>query len=343
MGSDSKQTYDVKEQRMQVNKITRRDFLGLAIAPVVAYVLQGCGVDKYLTSSSANENITPTLVKPGLLIPLGRLNQNNNKIQLFINTVLYEPKIIEDGNGGYWYKLALDALKREDKVILTIKKLNDRCILLEKNIDKKRWIVAGPLIDSDNPQIVSKAIQITEGYKGNNEKAHQILQYVVDKIAFQLFAGMHYQTASMTLKRGSGICVNHSRLFVALCRAAGIPARTVSGALLDDQGIFSHHEWAEFYDDNQSWHPLEPTFSNEMDLVDLRRFDLIYNIESNPIYPFIKGWETDSVKLENGDISIFCPNWALQEQTGRMDYTVMNDNSPKSVEIKIEYELSKYI
>ena len=333
----------MKKQGMQINNITRRDFLVVAVAPVIAYVLQGCGVDKFINGNPMNENITPTLVKPGLLIPLGRLNQNNNKIRLFINTMLYEPKIIEDGDGGYWYKIALEDLKKEDKVILTINKSNDRYILLEKNIDEERWITAGPFIDLNNSEIVSKAIQITAGYKSNNDKANQILQYVVDEIAFKLFPGMHSQTASMTLKRGYGICVNHSRLFVALCRAAGIPARTVSGALLDDQGIFSHHEWAEYYDDDRSWHPLEPTFSNEMDLVDLRRFDLIYNIESNLIYPFVDGWETDSVKLENGDISIFCPNWALEEQTGRMDYTVIKDNYPKSVDIRIEYEVSKYI
>jgi hypothetical protein len=281
--------------------------------------------------------------KTGLLIPIGRLLKNNNKVQLSINSKPFEPEVIEDGSGGFWFKIPFDKLQKKDQVNINIVKTNSNTLLYEGSIDQKKWTAPCPLINSDNPDIAAKAEKLTKGCNGNNEKAKKVLDFVVNQIKFELYPGMHYSTASATLKKGYGICVNHSRLFVALCRAAGIPARTVSGTMIGEEKVYSHHEWVEFYDDDRNWHPLEPSFSTDFNFVDLKRIDLIYDIESNPIYSFADGWETDRVKLKNGDISIFCSNWSLQELTGQMSYKMLNDKYPESVEVEVEYDMSKYI
>ena len=50
----------------------------------------------------------------------------------------------------------------------------------------------------------------------------------------------------------------HTLLYVALARAAGIPARPVSGLLLVD-GRFYFHSWAEIFLDR--WVPVDPTWN----------------------------------------------------------------------------------
>lgn len=49
-------------------------------------------------------------------------------------------------------------------------------------------------------------------------------------------------TAADALAAGSGVCQDSAHLMIALCRAAGLPARYVSGHLLGDGGT---HAWVE--------------------------------------------------------------------------------------------------
>ena len=52
-------------------------------------------------------------------------------------------------------------------------------------------------------------------------------------------------TAAETLAAGSGVCQDMAHIFVAACRAAGVPARYVSGYILTDDRHAASHAWAE--------------------------------------------------------------------------------------------------
>jgi hypothetical protein len=76
--------------------------------------------------------------KAGLLIPMGRLLKNNNKVQLSINSKPFEPEVIEDGSGGFWFKIPFDKLQKNDQVDIKIVKTNSipcymRKISIKKN------------------------------------------------------------------------------------------------------------------------------------------------------------------------------------------------------------------
>ena len=64
------------------------------------------------------------------------------------------------------------------------------------------------------------------------------------------------------LKRPGGKCTDIHSLFVALCRAAGVPAREVFGVRLgkkDVQDVTTwQHCWAEFYLPGYGWVPVDP-------------------------------------------------------------------------------------
>jgi len=55
-----------------------------------------------------------------------------------------------------------------------------------------------------------------------------------------------------------GDCNEHSALYCALARAAGIPARTATGIVYLD-GRFYYHAWNEVLLDG-SWFPVDSTF-----------------------------------------------------------------------------------
>lgn len=279
--------------------------------------------------------------KPELLIPIGRL-RDTGEVRAAINSEPFDPRILDDGYGGQWLGIPLERLHKRDRVTVTFVKTGDRILSGEDRIETGRWTEPSPYIDSDNPKLRQKAKELTAGCQGADEKAGKILEYVVHEIAFQLYPGMHRSTASRTLDAGYGICVNHSRLFVALCRAAGVPARTVSGAHTGEDNRYYHHEWVEFYD-GTNWHALEPTFSDDLRFENPRRLDLVYEIEANSLYRFDSGWEKTCVVLKNGSISVFCPDWREQQLTGRMSFEMVRDQSPDSVEVTVEYDMAKYL
>jgi transglutaminase-like putative cysteine protease len=70
-------------------------------------------------------------------------------------------------------------------------------------------------------------------------------------------------SAREVLRTRVGDCNEHTALFVAMARAAGIPARIAVG-LAFVRGAFYYHAWPEVYIDEGSrglWLPVDPTFN----------------------------------------------------------------------------------
>ena len=72
-----------------------------------------------------------------------------------------------------------------------------------------------------------------------------------------------FESVDEILKRGNGDCGAYSALFVAVCRAGGIPAREVWGVVKSSErfappGHLGSHVWAEVYLAGRGWVPVEP-------------------------------------------------------------------------------------
>jgi transglutaminase-like putative cysteine protease len=69
------------------------------------------------------------------------------------------------------------------------------------------------------------------------------------------------------LKQGKGDCTEHTRLFVALSRAAGIRAREVKGLVFANYGqggpALYWHAWAEVQV-GADWIAMDPTFNQDV-------------------------------------------------------------------------------
>jgi transglutaminase-like putative cysteine protease len=74
------------------------------------------------------------------------------------------------------------------------------------------------------------------------EFAEQCCAVVKAAISYEFGVTSHTTTAAEALAGGRGVCQDHAHLALAICRAAGVPARYISGHLLGDSGT---HAWIE--------------------------------------------------------------------------------------------------
>ncbi len=112
-----------------------------------------------------------------------------------------------------------------------------------------------PLIQSDDPRVRAQASQIVGTERNPARAARLIADWVSRQVARE--AGVGVPGAVQVLGQRRGDCNEHTVLYVALTRAAGVPARTAAG-LLYAGGRFYYHAWAEVY--LGDWVAVDPTF-----------------------------------------------------------------------------------
>ncbi len=108
-------------------------------------------------------------------------------------------------------------------------------------------------IQSTHPLISEKVEELCQG----EHRVGVILERfhaAVTNLEPQAFSGT--TDALTALRLGEASCNGKSRLFVALCRNKGIPARLVGGLILENDSKRTSHQWAEVYVDGV-WVPMD--------------------------------------------------------------------------------------
>ena len=117
------------------------------------------------------------------------------------------------------------------------------------------FLEAEPLLESNSPEVRSLAIRIRGSESSPRVVAERINRWVYDSLRKEITVGV--PSALATLRSRVGDCNEHTQLYVALARAAGIPARVAAGlAYLD--GKFYYHAWPEVW--LERWVAVDPTF-----------------------------------------------------------------------------------
>ncbi len=123
----------------------------------------------------------------------------------------------------------------------------------------KRYLEPASLIESDDATIRALADQLTEGKADPCEILSSIYDYVRTEIEYVANTAED-KGALWALQNGKGDCTEFSCLLVALCRAAGVPARWVLGITYADNPDDLIHSWAEVYLQGISWVSVDPTW-----------------------------------------------------------------------------------
>jgi transglutaminase-like putative cysteine protease len=82
-----------------------------------------------------------------------------------------------------------------------------------------------------------------------------LMDAVASRVQYQPGTTTVMDSASDVMARGEGVCQDQAHVALALCRAAGIPARYVSGYILvDDDAHAASHAWVDLWlQGEQAW------------------------------------------------------------------------------------------
>ena len=114
---------------------------------------------------------------------------------------------------------------------------------------------AEQFLEVDHHEIRELAERLADRSRDPRVVAQRINQWVYDSVAKEISIGIPSALHVLHTRRGD--CNEHAQLFVALARAAGIPARIASGLAYVD-GKFYYHAWPEIM--LRGWVAVDPTF-----------------------------------------------------------------------------------
>ena len=125
-------------------------------------------------------------------------------------------------------------------------------IPLRPDRDLRHYLQSGPLTNAKDASIIAAKDKAIAGVEGAWNEVHAIHGWVLDNVRYQ--ERDLIKPAHLALAEGVGDCQELSSLFVAMCRAHGVPARCV---------WIPRHSYAEFYLEDASgrghWFPVEST------------------------------------------------------------------------------------
>jgi len=141
----------------------------------------------------------------------------------------------------------------------------------EDSVIYHEYTASEELIESDHSLIVSTAKDVVGEEENPHEMALRIYHFVVERLAYE--AQPEERGALWALQNRRGDCSEYSYLFVALCRAVGIPSRVVTGFAFTSysESLSDGHMWAEYYLENYGWVPTDLSW-NLFDEMDSRHF-----------------------------------------------------------------------
>ena len=120
-----------------------------------------------------------------------------------------------------------------------------------------KFLGASGYIQTDAPAIRAKTEEILDGEVNSWRAAEKLCQWVYTAITEKKTSG-GFGSSLTALESLSGDCTEHTVLFIALARAAGIPARICSGIAFAQQDAFYYHFWVEVYVGR--WVQMDPTW-----------------------------------------------------------------------------------
>ena len=182
-------------------------------------------------------------------------------------------KISTDIDGNQWTHFEIARLEaNESRMMSYSAEVEMSPLIIPKRIsavaktnpyDKKfleKYLRPEPHLESDHPDIVAMAAKIdtSDALAFAKKAAKQVQKIVKYEVQPDEYG------AAFAIEKKKGDCTEFAALFVALCRAAGIPARTNAGFALAQK--WERHATAEFLTHGR-WIPIDLTMQRSGDLV----------------------------------------------------------------------------
>jgi len=100
-----------------------------------------------------------------------------------------------------------------------------------------------------------KALAASMTEKDEVERFHGLMKQIAERVEYKTGTTGTETTAEDALANGYGVCQDHTHIFAASARAAGFPARYISGYLKMDDVVdqVASHAWAEVHIPDLGW------------------------------------------------------------------------------------------
>ncbi len=125
---------------------------------------------------------------------------------------------------------------------------------------RSAYLVDDSKYDIHNPVIREAAEKAVGKERNPYWMARRIYRHIHQVMHYEMVGG--WDVAPKVLARGSGSCSEYSFVFIAMCRAMGIPARYAGSLVVrrDDASYDDvHHRWVEIYLPGYGWVPVDPS------------------------------------------------------------------------------------
>ena len=196
-------------------------------------------------------NTTNTLLPKAKFLTYAPIGNSNSHHQLISLTCSHPYETVHDDLGNRILRFTFTNIPPFATKIITIKA---ELLLSHKpkstqNQGIQRFLRPEPFIESDHPEIIHLAEKLTK--ENQTETADNIFRWVAQNIEYTGYASRP-QGALYAARNRKGDCTEYTALFVALCRAASIPARGIGGYIAAENTVLKpadYHNWAEFYED----------------------------------------------------------------------------------------------
>jgi hypothetical protein len=123
----------------------------------------------------------------------------------------------------------------------------------------ERYQRPSPFVQSDDARIRAQALEVVAGTSDPWRAVVALNQWVYRSLAKRLTVGL--PSAVDVLVSKSGDCHEHTVLFTALARSAGLPTRMVAGLVYYDGRLY-YHAWPEVW--LGAWVPTDPTLGQPL-------------------------------------------------------------------------------
>jgi transglutaminase-like putative cysteine protease len=123
---------------------------------------------------------------------------------------------------------------------------------------KDKYLADDVKYDIDHPYIRGIVSDVVGDEENLYWKARKLYQYLIANMEYKLAGG--WNTAPTVLERKNGSCSEYTFSLIALCRAAGVPARYVGSLVVrgDDASYDDvFHRWNEIYLPGYGWVPVD--------------------------------------------------------------------------------------
>lgn len=248
-----------------------------------------------LTYHLANPNLVPVFEE--IALP-----PNTSYQDVYYSSITPRPLDVRvDQDGNYLAKYELTRGQKLDVEVTGLVEMarKKQTVVPLSESDRKRYLEPQRYWEVTSPLIGEKASEL--------KNARAIYQFVTQYLSYdqqRLNESRIERFGAVTAlsRPNNAVCMEYTDLFVALARAAGIPAREINGYAYTADTTFRPlslknnadilHAWPEYYDDTLGWVPVDPTWGsttggvNYFDQLDLNHITFaIHGFSSTQPYP----------------------------------------------------------